>query len=159
MAEPVQVRVRDCPTGLHNGEGDWVLLAPTLSLDGGLTAEDDLRVVTAQYDDANERGMALQRRWAGTFVRFGAKGWNLHDEEGNELPFEVDALLEDYGIARIVADRAADLYTESVLRPFQTLLAARSPTGATRATTSPRRARTPKSSEPSSPAPTAASGQ
>jgi hypothetical protein len=155
MGEPVQVRVRDCPTGLHNGEGDWVLLAPTLSLEGGLTAEDDLRIVTAEHTDARERGMALQRRWAITFVRHGAQGWNLHDEDGTELPFDVGALLDDYGIARPVADKAADLYSEAVLRPFQTLLAARSPTGATEATTSARPGRTRKLSAQSSPAPTA----
>lgn len=159
MAEPIQVKVRDCPTGLHNGEGDWVLLAPTLSLDGGLTAEGDLRIVTAQVDDPTERGMTLQRKWAITFVRFGAKGWNLHDDDGTALPFDIDALLDDYGLARIVADKAADLYTEAVLRPFQTLLAARSPTGRTKATTSPRPGRTRKSSGPSSPAPTAATAQ
>lgn len=159
MAEPIRVKVRDCPTGLHNGEGDWVLLAPTLSLDGGLAAEQDLRDVNSDTDDARERSNLIQRKWAITFVRHGARGWNFHDEEGNDLPFEVEELLLDYGIARAVADKAADLYTDAVLRPFLTLLAARSPTGRTKATTSRARGRTRKSSEPSSPEATADSAQ
>ena len=28
--ELVKVKVRECPDGTHNGEGDWVALAPTL---------------------------------------------------------------------------------------------------------------------------------
>lgn len=157
--EPIQVKVRECPTGLHNGEGDWVALAPTLSLEGGLEAEDALRDVNTVEMTPDERGRLLQRKWAVTFVRHGAKAWNFHDEDGEPIPFDIDAILADFGIARLVADKAADLYTEAVLRPFQTLLAARSPTGRTKATTSRRRQQTPASSEPSSPGPTAASPQ
>lgn len=157
--EPIQVKVRECPTGLHNGEGDWVALAPTLSLEGGLEAEDALRDVNTVEMTPDERGRLLQRKWAVTFVRHGAKAWNFHDEDGEPIPFDIDAILADFGIARLVADKAADLYTEAVLRPFQTLLAARSPTGRTKATTSRRRQQTPGSSEPSSPGPTAASPQ
>lgn len=159
MAEPVKVKVRECPTGLHNGEGDWVLLAPTLSLDGGLAAEQDLRDVNSSSPDAQERANRIQRRWAITFVRHGATGWNFHDEEGNGLEFDVEELLADYGLARPVADQAADLYTDAVLRPFLTLLAARSPTGRTGATTSRPRARTRKQSASSSPGASAASAR
>lgn len=156
--EPVQVKVRECPTGLHNGEGDWVLLAPTLSLEGGLVAEADLRAASAEYQDATQRGEAIQRKWAITFVRYGVRGWNFHDEDG-EKPLDVDELLSDYATARIVADKAADLYTDAVLRPFLTLLAARSPTGPTPATTSRRQGRTRKSSGSSSPSTSADSAQ
>ena len=154
MAEPVKVRVRDCPTGLHNGEGDWVLLAPTLSLEGGLAAEQDLRDASSIRDDS-ARGEALQRRWLVTFVRYGARGWNFHDENGDDLPFDVQTLLDDYATAQPVADKAADLYTDSVLRPFLNRLAARSPTGQTSNTTSARPRRTRKPSAESSPATTA----
>ena len=153
MGEPITVKVRDCecPSKPHNGEGDWVLLAPTLSLEGGLAAEADLRAANAATDDPTERGEFIQRRWAMTFVKYGAKGWNLQDEDGDR-PFSADELLSDYAIARAVADKAADLYTDAVLRPFLTRLAARSPTGRTGATTSARKPRTPKSSASSSPA-------
>ena len=154
MAEPIKVRVRDCPTGMHNGEGDWVLLAPTLSLEGGLAAEQDLREV-AGIASESARGEALQRRWLITFVRYGAKGWNLHDDEDQDLDFDAEAVLEDYGIAQPVANKAADLYTDAVLRPFLNRLAARSPTGRTSSTTSARPRRTRKPSAPSSPATTA----
>jgi hypothetical protein len=151
-----QVRVRDCtcPGTPHNGEGDWIALTPTLSLEGGLAAEGDLRAV-ALIRDENERSEALQRRWLITFVRYGAKAWNFVDEEGNEQPFDIEAILADYGIAQPVANRAADLYTDSVLRPFQKRLAARSPTGPTNGSTSARPASTRSRSKPSSPATTA----
>lgn len=151
MGEPIKVRVRDCecPTKPHNGEGDWVLLAPTLSLEGGLAAERDLRMVSDIADD-NERSEALQRRWLITFVRYGAKGWNLQGPEG-DLPFSSEELLDDYGLAHPVADKAADLYTEAVLNPFLLRLGARSPTGRTSVTTSARRRRTSPRRVPSSP--------
>jgi hypothetical protein len=148
--ELVKVKVRECLDGTHNGEGDWVALAPKLSLEGGLAAEQDLREVASIKDDG-ERGDAIQRRWVVTFVRYGAKDWNLH-ENGDDLPFSTDALLEDYGLARPVADKAADLYSDAVLRPFLNRLQERSPTGRTGATTSKARRRTRKPSEPSSPA-------
>jgi hypothetical protein len=147
-----RVRVRDCacPNTPHTEEGDWVSVTPTLSLEGGLAAESDLRLANQEATDPAERGELIQRRWAITFVRYGAKGWNLVNENGG-IPFSIDALLADYGLARAVADRCADLYTEAVLRPFQKILAARSPTGPTNGTTSPPRRRTRKSPVSSSP--------
>ena len=153
-----KVRVRDCPTGLHNGEGDWVALAPRLSLEGGLAAEQDLRdVATIQGDQA--RSDAIQRRWVVTFVTHGAKAWNFHDENNEDLPFNIQDLLDDYSLGRPVADKAADLYSDAVLRPFLERLATRSPTGRTGATTSKARRRTRKQSERSSPDTSAASAQ
>jgi len=146
MAELIQVKVRDCecPETPHNGEGDWVALAPTLSLEGGLAAEQDLRDV-ASIADQTERGAALQRRWLVTFVRYGVKEWNFAGVSS------VDDILADYSLAQPVADKAADLYTDVVLRPFQKRLAARSPTGRTNGMTSAPRPRTRKRSGPSSP--------
>lgn len=154
MPELVRVKVRECLDGRHNGEGDWVALAPTLSLEGGLAAEQDLREVASIKDDT-ERGDAIQRRWVVTFVRYGAKDWNLHEENGDEVPFSTESLLDDYSLARPVADKAADLYSDAVLRPFLNRLATRSPTGRTGATTSKARRQTRKQSGPSSPATTA----
>ena len=146
-----RVKVRECPTGLHNGEGDWVALAPRLSLEGGLAAEQDLREV-ANIANPDERSDAIQRRWVVTFVKHGAKAWNFHDEEGNDLPFDVAELLADYSLGRPVADKAADLYSDAVLRPFLARLATRSPTGRTAGTTSKAPRRTRRQSGQSSPA-------
>lgn len=158
MGDLVIVRVRDCPTGLHNGEGDWVALAPTLSLDAGFAAEQDIRDA-ATIADENERANAIQRRLIVTFVRYGAKAWNFHDEAGEELPFDVEAVLADYAIARPLAEKADALYQEALLSPFQGLLRKRSPTGPTTATTSKARRRTRAQSEPSSLDTSAASAQ
>lgn len=155
--ELVKVKVRECPDGTHNGEGDWVALAPKLSLEGGLAAEQDLREVAGIKDDG-ARGDAIQRRWVVTFVRYGAKDWNFH-EDGEDIPFSTDALLEDYALARPVADKAADLYSDAVLRPFLNRLQERSPTGRTAGTTSNRRRRTPSPSASSSPETSADSAQ
>lgn len=157
MAEPVKVKVRECacPDKPHNGEGDWVLLAPTLSLEGGLAAEGDMRSVRELPE--NERQEALNRRWVLTFVKYGAKGWNFRGPEGEELPFDLDVLLSDYALARPIAEKASDLYTEAVLLPFLVRQATRSPTGQTGATTSRRRPQTRKRSRRLSPATTAGS--
>ena len=159
MAELEKVRVRDCecPNKPHNGEGDWVALAPHLSLEGGLAAEQDVYAANVESADETAISLNVQRRWALTFIRFGAKAWNLVDEHGDSVPFDVQAILDDYAIARPLADSAADLYAESVLRPFQVRLATRSPTGPTTATTSSRRRQTRKRSARSSPDTTAGS--
>jgi hypothetical protein len=52
-------------------------------------------------------------------------------------PFDVEAVLGDYGLARNVADMAGDLYTPEVMAPFQVAPAKTSPTGPTGASTSP----------------------
>ena len=146
-----RVKVRDCPTGLHNGEGDWVALARTLPLDGGLMAEQDAHLAAMHSDDATEISLEVQRRWATTFIKYGAREWNFHDENNEPLDFDVQTILDDYDIARPLADSAADLYSESVLRPFRQRQATRSPTGRTAAMTSKARRRTRRQSGPSSP--------
>lgn len=139
MALDEHVRVRDCACpGTPHEEGDFVYLAPTLSAEGGIAAEQDM----TSTRDSDE----LTRKWLITFVRFGARGWNLVDEDG-DVPFDVDDLLADWAIARPVALRAGELYQAAVIAPFQQQPAKRSPTGRTRATTSARRSPTPSPSE------------
>ena len=128
----VSVHVRDCD--IHE-EGHSVSLLPTISLEGGIAAEQDL--YAAQGNEAE-----ITKRWLMTFVRYGAVDWDLCDN-GEPMPFDLEALLADYSLARPVADKASELYAAAVLAPFQTKPEARSPTGRTRATTSRRRRRTP----------------
>lgn len=139
----VPVRVRDCacPGTPHADEGDLVYLRPTLSLAGGIAAQQDL---VASNGEANE----LVRRWLVTYVRYGAKSWNLLDEAGQPVPFDVDVLLDDFTLAEPVAEQANDLYSEAVLRPLAMSRSRTSRTGPTAASTS--RTRRSRSTSPAS---------
>lgn len=129
MTEPTSVRVRDCACpGTPHPDGDVVYLAPKLSLAGGLAADFDIRKAAGD-------GTFLAQLWQVTFVRYGAIGWNLVDEDG-PVDFDVNALLEDYTLARPVAEAADDLYGEAVMRPLVARLKATSPRGRTNGSTS-----------------------
>ena len=155
--ELVLVRAISHPDGTHP-DGDTVSLLPSLSLDGGIVAIQDF--AASGGDTA-----ALTRRWLQTFVRYGAVGWTLHDPEGEVWDFDVERLLADFALAWTVADKADDLYGESVLRPLGLTAQSRtSPPGPTDASTPPtgrstskRRARSsaPPSAGQPSPVPTA----
>lgn len=134
--EPARVRDCACP-GTPHEEGDVVYLSPTISLDGGIAAEQDV---------ANSKGDSdlLIRLWVRTFLTHEAKGWNLVDENG-PVPFDLDTLFADYALARPAADRAVELYGDTVLAPLLARLTKQSPTGQTTGTTS----RTPKRTKPS----------
>jgi hypothetical protein len=136
--EPFATRVRDCACpGTPHEEGDVVYLNPTLSLDGGIAAEQDIVKAAGDSD-------LLVRSWVKTFLTHEAIGWNLVDEDGPR-PFSVDDLLADYALARPAADAAVDRYGDTVLGPLLARLAGRSPTGRTTGTTSRTRPRTRKS--------------
>ena len=134
MADPLAVKVKDCSHPGHE-EGHSVFLAPTLTLDGGIAAEQDL--VAADGDSQK-----LIRLWLRTFVTHGAVGWDFCDGEGNDIPFDLDTILADWSLARPVADAASDLYSHSVVAPFQNRPAGRSLNGRTGNTTSRRQRRT-----------------
>lgn len=135
MPELVPVRVRDCacPHAPHP-EGDVVLLRPTLSLRGGIAAQQDIR--NSIGPDGLVDAEALVPRWMETFVRHGAAGWNLLDEAGAPVPFDIEALLADFALAGPVADAADDRYGEAVLRPLGLASATTSQRGPTAASTS-----------------------
>lgn len=138
MAEFVRVRDCACPGTPHSEEGDGVFLATTLPAEGGIVAEQ-------QMGEARDTDV-LTRLWLVTFVRYGAQGWNLHDEEG-PTPFDVEVLLADWALARPVALRAGELYQAAVAAPFLNTPAKPSRNGRTPATTSRRRSQTPSPSE------------
>ena len=154
MSSPVEVRVRDCacPDGAEgkpHPDGDVVFLAPKLSLAGGLAA-------TADISAALGNGSMLAELWLVTFVKHGAIGWNIVDEDGDPVPFDVDVLLDDYDLAMPVAEKADELYGDTVARPFLTRLKAISQRGRTEASTSPPSGSTTKPRKRSSRATTAA---
>lgn len=127
-----------CRYGHHDSHN--VYLAPTLDLDGGILAEQAIYASKGDID-------TLTRLWLPIFVRHGAKDWDLCDEAGDPTPFDLDALLADWPTVRAVADRASEVYQESIVAPFRERQQTRSPTTPTRATTSPRRTRIRKSPE------------
>lgn len=131
MTEPVGVRVRDCECpGAPHTDGDMVYLAPKLSLAGGLAASADISTALGN-------GTMLAELWLVTFVKHGAIGWNLVDEDGDPVPFDVNVLLDDYDLAMPVAEKADELYGDTVARPFLTRLKAISRRGQTEPSTSP----------------------
>jgi hypothetical protein len=114
-----------------------------------------------RYDDEElkERyALELAPGWFEASIRYGATGWNLVDDDG-PVPFDVQVVIDDYAIGRPVADVASDLYTDAVMDPLASRLSARSPTGSTNGTTSPRKRRTSKPLRSSSPATSAGSRQ
>lgn len=136
MPEAIPVRVRDCacPHTPHADEGDLVYVHPTLSLVGGITAQQDISA--SRTEEGGVDADALARRWTETFVRFGACGWNLLDEDGAPVPFDVEAILADFELAAPVVDVTEDRYSEAVLRPLGLARPKNSPTGPTAASTS-----------------------
>ena len=124
MPELVPVRVRDCacPDAPH-ADGDIVYIAPRLSLEGGIAAQQDL--VAADGDPT-----VLTRLWLVTFVRYGARSANFLD------PFDIEAILSDFEIASPVAEACNDRYAEAVLRPLGLMPSPNSRAGRTGGSTS-----------------------
>lgn len=131
----VSVRARDCACpGTPHEDGDIVYLLPKADLNLGVAAEQDIIASRDSIDGPSE----LLRRWTVTYVRHGAKGWNLLDDKGKAVPFTVDTILDDYTFARPIAEAANDLYAEAVMTPLVKRLNGRSQTGPMDGSTSPR---------------------
>lgn len=115
-----------------------ITLAPTISMAGGIEAEKAmLEVAQADHADNVARIRALTYAWAPIFARHAAIDWDLCDESGDPLPFDVEAILADYSLARLVADKAGDLgYGTAVMAPFESKPAKPSRPSRIRATTS-----------------------
>jgi hypothetical protein len=150
MADLVAVRVRacECPGTPH--EGDVVFVTPTPSLQCGLQAQADIIAAAGN-------GTTLAASWQVTFVKYGAVGWNLVDEDGDPVPFDVGVLLADYGIAAPVGERCDELYGDAVMRPLLARLKNISRSGSTGGSTSATTPPTPLRRKRSSPATSAAS--
>lgn len=129
MPELVPVRVRDCacPDTPHAEEGDIVWLAPKVSLDLGIAAQ---QAIVASNGDSQ----ALTRAWLSLFVRLGTRGANFLD------PFDPEVLLADFELASPVAEAANELYADVLLRPLGVSLSTSSDGGRTRGSTSRTRA-------------------
>ncbi len=114
--EPVAVRIGDCecPDAPHT-EGDMAHLRPRLTPPAGIAATTLINEATDAIKLNVELGML--------FLTDGLLRWDLLDDEGDPVPCDGDtlrggAISWDETLLPI-ADRAAELYTESVLRPFR----------------------------------------
>ena len=134
--EPVRVRDCACP-GTPHEDGDIVYVAAKLPFQGGLVANQ--QAISQAEAVARGETNQLQNLWLETFVRYGAKGWNLLDERGGPVPFDVEDLLADYSLALPIAEKANDLgYGDAAMAPFLRQPARPSANGRTPATTSRR---------------------
>jgi hypothetical protein len=142
------VRVRDCACPDTPHEGHFVFVTSTLSLEGGVEAEAALIAAITTAGKGPVDTKALEVLWRDIFVRHGVVGWDLCDEDGEPIPFSLEALREDFSIARPVLLHIENKdWGELVIAPFQTTPATPSRSGPTPATTSARAARTRKQSD------------
>lgn len=155
----VAVRVGDCscPESPH-ADGDFVYLAPHLTLAGGLLAESSMLRVWSKMKlivkngkeqaEETERSLALEAGLREVYVVDGVRDWNFVDEDGEKIEVDEDSirsrLLSNFTIARPVGDKADELYSASVLDPLLARMLKSSRTGRRPASTST--SRTSKSS-------------
>ena len=115
---PVSIGPCECP-GTPHGDGDLVYLAPVLSARGGMAAQGAI-------NDAGTDGVKLQELLWRVYRDHGVTGWNLVDDDGDPVPLtpeNVDLALPFGKGGQAVADKADELYSEDVLRPFLARLA------------------------------------
>jgi hypothetical protein len=147
---PVEVRLGACYCPNTPHDEDIVNLAPSLSMAGGMAAQS---AIAAGITDA----IKLQELLAEVWIRHGVVGWNLVDEDGDDLPVTpanfVAALPYGKG-GRQVAERADGLYAEDILSPLVERLKSTSRRGPTNGSTSPTRKPTSRRRSPSSTATT-----
>ena len=119
----VSVGACRCP-GTPHGDGDWVELRPSPTIDIG-------SAIYAAVANVGDDPVQLQVEMTRAFLRFGIVAWSFTDDRGDPIP--IQPRKTDFGdvISRLlpfsdggftVADRADDLYSEEVLRPLMTRL-------------------------------------
>lgn len=130
--ELVPVRVSECRCdGTPHPDGDEIYLLPKLTYEGGSAATAALGKVTAVGDIDRLLGLA--------YLRHQAVGWNVV-EDGKAVPFDLEAILADWTVAKPIAEKADELYSETFLGPLVRAAAASSRSGPTAGLTSARKA-------------------
>lgn len=142
-----------CP-GTPHGDGDWVELRPSPTIDIG-------SAVYAAVANVGDDPVQLQVEMTRAFLRFGIVAWSFTDDRGEPIPIQprrpdfgdvISRLLPFTDGGFLVADRADDLYSEEVLRPLMTRLSSmRSQGGQTVGSTSPTPRSLPKPAKRSRP--------
>lgn len=105
--EPVTFRDCACP-GTPHPDGDTVTFRPKLPFEASIEA---LQLMFKDGPGKAQSGNA----WP-VYLRHGPVAWNLVDAEGDPLPLDPETL--DFADQYEIADRADDLYGESVLAPL-----------------------------------------
>jgi hypothetical protein len=114
----VSVRVRDCACPGHpHSEGDVVFLREKASLPLGLAIQSDMAYAIRAVP-ADQVASLVTARWVVSYVLHGATGWNFLDERGEPVPFDPQALIDDYTLGRAVGERADQLYGDVVVKPL-----------------------------------------
>lgn len=107
---PVSIGACQCPDTPH--DEDVALLRPRL-LPG------DAMAALSALDPSNDEA-AIQRDVGMAFLHGGVVSWNILDDAGQPVPLsamDTGALDWDETL-RPIADKAAELYTESLFRPL-----------------------------------------
>lgn len=156
--DDVPVSLEFCPCkGEPHPDGDVVYLLAELPAPLGVRARSLL-------NEAITGGMApdeAEARLADIWLRVCVSRWTFVDDDGAPIPVTPENVVRALPYAkggRLVADKADDLYAESVLSPLVQRLGMRSRTGSpapSRRATSPKARSTTKRRSPSSTATTA----
>ena len=151
---PIAVPGVECPCpGKPHSEGDIVELRDRLGLAAGARLQHLLIASRTNEDNAAE----VTGHLVEAYLLVGVCGWTFVDEAGKPVPVTEDnvrsILLEDFGLAYPVAEKADELYHQAVIGPLLNGASKPSRTTSTDASTSAREggsAKPPKRSKPSS---------
>ena len=115
MAEPVTVELPD---------GNWVRLAPRLSLTMGAA-------VMAAIRGAESTESEVEAAIAAAFLRQGIVEWSFTNGDGKPVPVNNATIAErlDWATAHDVAEKCNELYAADLFRPLVSRMATSSPTG------------------------------
>lgn len=142
-----------CPGTPHTE--DTVGLRPKLGLVGGTIVQG---VVVAAKKAADEAGAPLDvavttALVSEAYLLQGVVEWSFVDQLGKPVPVTPETirshLLDDFGLASLVSDKADELYMESVIRPLLVPVSNSSPPTPISASTSVSSSNTPRRPRPS----------
>ena len=107
----VEVVFRDCACpGIPHPDGDVVYLPERIGYRGGIEAQVAVQQAAGDLVEATVAWMVIGVKQA--------TGWNLVDERGNPVPFDVEVLLGDFQLGERIGDKASEIYTPQVLHPL-----------------------------------------
>lgn len=115
-AEPIAVPLGACYCSGTPHTEDIVYLVPELSMPSGLA----LRALVLQGAQGMDP-IEVQRKLGDLWLQVAIVDWTFLDDEGDPIPVTADTVLAALPYAkggRLVADKADDLYADSVIGPL-----------------------------------------